>query len=145
MPKQRDYHAEYAARKAQAAQRGTTVYRQREAPTGIAQREGFKTYSAYRTASEDVRGEFKRLQQQGLWDAPIPAPGSVIFDSMLKATRLLDRYSPEAKAKANRNKESLLARTKEGRALREALRKALGWQSGPGWGSIYFPAMRALY
>lgn len=136
MPRQRDYKAEYARRSASAI---------RERREATAQEKGFATYGKYRGASESITKEYRRMADAGVWDAPIPAAGSAIHDLLLKARAKLDSYSPKTRQQADQKHESLLAKSKEGRALRDQLRSALGWKEGEGWGARYYPAMRALY
>lgn len=132
----RDYRAEYLRRDKEQI---------KEARTTRASELGFKSYSQYRGSSDKIRKEFQELGRRDAWDYGPPEPESTLWQDLMRADAILKRYSASDRRAAAQNKESLLERTKEGRAVRASLRTALGWKSGPGWGSVYFPVMRTLY
>lgn len=134
--RQRDYAAEYARRSKAGIAAG------REA---TAKEAGFKSYGQYRSSADKISREFQELGQREQWTGPPPARGSTIWNDLMRADAILKRYSSSQRREAAQNKESLLGRTKEGKAVRERLRTALGWKSEAGWGAVYFPVMRTLY
>ena len=133
--RQRDYAAEYARRDKEAI---------KEQRAQTAREAGFASYGRYRGATEAIDKEVKGLIQRGVWTIPTPERASPVYRDLLKARAIVGGYSGKEVQKAAKERTSLLARTKEGRAVRDRLRAALSWKEGKGWGSFYFPVMRAL-
>ena len=132
MPRQRDYHAEYLARKER-------LYPARQER---ARERGFTGYGQERTARTQIAREYTRLVEKGIVPTA-PAPGSKLMDNLLRAKAIILGYSKKTSRLADQKHEGLLGRTKEGRRLRDELRAALGYGKKD-W-TVYYPAMRALY
>ena len=147
MTRQRNFAAEYAARKERAAARGTTVYEQREERGGIVRKLGFDSYSRYRSAAEALDREFGSLRQRGIWLTPTPKRGEETWSLMMEAKAILGGYSKKTIERASRDRVSLLEKSAKGRSVRDRLRSAFGFGKGSvrDWAPFYYPVMRALY
>jgi len=136
----------YAARQARAEKAGYETYGKFEYAqrSQRAEARGFTGYGQQRGVSERLAAKVQSMAERGQWEGEIPRPRSELADLMLRAEAIIMGYSGKTRLRAEERGESLLARTKKGRAIREKLREAFGWKKKKGDYS-YYPMMRILY